>query len=293
MSNKIKLAVVGGDIRYITVAEELASQGYEVAVFGQGSAKLTFSTRAYSLSDALGGAVAVVLPITFSTDKTYVNCPNSTTKISVIDLFYTAEEGCLFIGGRFDSSAKVLAMQKKITLEDYAEDDCLAIANAVPTAEGAIAIAMNELPITIYKSKCAVLGYGRCGKVLASALKGLGAIVTVVARKPSDRAYAEVAGFYVSDFEHLPKTLRGQNVIFNTVPEVVIRKETLAALTSDTLIIDLASAPGGVDLDAAAKENIKVIQALSLPGKVAPVSAGKIIAKTVSDILKKYEISKI
>ena len=60
----------------------------------------------------------------------------------------------------------------------------------------------------------------------------------------------------------------------------------LNKLRKDTLMIDLASKPGGVDFNIAGKLGLKVIWALSLPGKVAPVSSGEIIAGTVLNILK-------
>ena len=36
---------------------------------------------------------------------------------------------------------------------------------------------------TIFNSNCLVLGYGRCGKILANMLKGIGANVDVTYRK--------------------------------------------------------------------------------------------------------------
>jgi dipicolinate synthase subunit A len=63
----------------------------------------------------------------------------------------------------------------------------------------------------------------------------------------------------------------------------------LRGLSRDTVLIDLASAPGGVDAEAAANLGIRVIFALSLPGKYAPVSAGHIIAQTVLSCLEKGE----
>lgn len=73
-------------------------------------------------------------------------------------------------------------------------------------------------------------------------------------------------------------------MLFNTVPQTVIGRKELAG-AKDSLIIDLASKPGGVDFDAARDLGVKVIWALGLPGKVAPVSAGKIIKKSILNIL--------
>lgn len=51
----------------------------------------------------------------------------------------------------------------------------MAVLNAIPTAEGAIQIAMEEMPVTIHGSKALVLGFGRVGKTLAKMLDGIGA----------------------------------------------------------------------------------------------------------------------
>ena len=56
-------------------------------------------------------------------------------------------------------------------------------------------------------------------------------------------------------------------------------------IRKDCLVIDLASKPGGVDFKAASELGVKVVWALGLPGKVAPISAGRIIADTVMNIL--------
>lgn len=65
----------------------------------------------------------------------------------------------------------------------------------------------------------------------------------------------------------------------------VLDRARLADLDEGTLVIDLASKPGGVDFEGAAQLGVKVIWALSLPGKVAPVTSGKIIRDTIYHIL--------
>ena len=68
---------------------------------------------------------------------------------------------------------------------------------------------------------------------------------------------------------------------------MIFDSDKLSKLRRDTLIIDLASKPGGVDLAEAERLNIKTIHALGLPGKTAPVTAGEIIAESIIDTLKK------
>ena len=75
--------------------------------------------------------------------------------------------------------------------------------------------------------------------------------------------------------------------VFNTVPQWIFTREVLAKLSPETLLVDLASAPGGVDGEAARGLSRSVIWALSLPGKYAPDTAGEIIAETVLSMIKR------
>ena len=80
------------------------------------------------------------------------------------------------------------------------------------------------------------------------------------------------------------------DVIFNTVPAEVLDRNVLEQIPDDTLIIDLASKPGGVDFSAAKELGKKVIWALSLPGKTAPITSGRIIKETILNMLCEMEV---
>jgi dipicolinate synthase subunit A len=157
--------------------------------------------------------------------------------------------------------------------------------NAVPTAAGAIAVAMNNSDNTINGSKILVCGYGRIGKVLSEMLRGMGADVTISARRKSDFAWISLNG-YKSDYTGHFSDLENYTIIFNTVPSLIFNKELLEKVNHDTLIIDLASKPGGVDFKTAESLGITAIQALALPGKTSPKSAGEIMESTILGILE-------
>ena len=135
---------------------------------------------------------------------------------------------------------------------DYGARDDFAILNALPTAEGAIECAMREYEGTISGSKCLVTGFGRIGKILAHKLVLLGANVTVSARKPSDLAYVKALGYNALNTENL-RTVKRFDIAFNTIPRLIFDRELLMNTDTNTLIIDLASLPGGVDFDTAEK----------------------------------------
>ena len=157
--------------------------------------------------------------------------------------------------------------------------------NTIATAEGAIEIAIRETPFTLCGAKCLVCGFGNVGKTLSKTLLSLGCDVCCTYRKFKDKAWIEVFGARPIEAENIKNTVKNQDIIFNTVPHKIISADVLENVSSDAVIIDLASKPGGVDFDAAQKLGKKVIWALSIPGKTAPQTAGKAISNTVINIL--------
>lgn len=298
MYDNIKLALLGGDLRQLSVARRLSGLGFETAVWGLGACEQEIgdAVRCAEWEDAVRGSRAIILPLPASADGVRVNCPMNTNsesseQLKMMKLFDASDSDTLLIGGRFTPAFKSSAESRGYRAIDYFESEELQIKNAVPTAEGALAIAMNELPVTLHGARTAVIGYGRVGKVLADKLAALGARVTVAARKGTDLAIAYNRRFDTLRIEinNGQSTLmalgNGYDVIFNTVPYWLFDGSILRKLCKNTLIIDLASAPGGVDSKAAGECGVRVIWALSLPGKYSPFTAGDIICDSIIDIL--------
>ena len=134
----------------------------------------------------------------------------------------------------------------------------------------------------------AVTGFGRVAKALCRLLVAMGAQVTVGARKKSALQEAAMLGcrtHLLCGKDSVASLCQGKAAVFNTVPHWIFDAAALSQIPRDVLLIDLASAPGGFDAEAARALGIPVIWALSLPGKYAPVSAGEIIAETVLSLL--------
>ena len=186
------------------------------------------------------------------------------------------------------------AMRKSaphICFTEVAKEPELATLNSIPTAEGALAIAMAEAPITLHGSKALILGFGRCGFSLARLLSGVGAKVTVVARGAEDRARAKTMGFQTRNFPGILSAIKTANFIFNTVPAPVLSGALLAEAKACYVIVDIASG-GGTDFKIAEELGIKAVLAPGLPGKVAPVTAGKILAQVYPRIISQWEVGK-
>lgn len=268
-----KFLIIGGGVRLEKARDAFLAEGYDAAIY----------TGKEPLKTAVEGCDAILLGLPCSKDDIWVNT-DSDLSVSIRDLAQMCGREKLVLGGKMSERLKAVFDVYSVKWADYADCAEFEIANAVPTAEGAIQIAMEEFPFTIHSSRIIITGFGKVGKALALRLKALGADCVIAARSPSARAEAESLSFKAIDFPSLPEEVKNSHILFNTVPSKVIGKSVLCAMNSSQGIIDLASKPGGVDLDMAKTLGINVIWALSLPGKVAPVSAGKIIQKTVCSI---------
>ena len=288
--NNRKYAVVGGDFRAIEVANSLARAGYSVMVYGINSVSAEVFDPNIILCETASRALLdsniIILPLPMTTDNEYINTPLSDRRISIDEVFSYHSGGKVFLGGKIGEKVKNMAKTYSAYVLDYMERDELTIQNAVPTAEGAIQIAMEEMPVTLHNSQCLIIGYGRIGKVLSKMLDGIGAHVTCSARKHSDMAYIKSMGYQCADTARLSGSLEKFDLIINTVPAKVLEESILKQVKKSTLIIDLASKPGGVDFETAKELGLNTIWALSLPGKVAPVTAGRIIYDTIENMIE-------
>lgn len=157
---------------------------------------------------------------------------------------------------------------------------------AVPTAEGALAAAMAATDRTLQDARCLVIGFGRIGKLLAHRLRGLAAQTAVSARRYEDLAWIKALGYAPLRTDRLAGSLRPFHVIFNTVPALILDRKLLEEVRPDCVVIDVASAPGGVDFAAARELGVTALQELALPGRVAPLTAAKAVRDAIHHILE-------
>lgn len=278
-------AVLGGDLRFVYLAGTLAEDGFSVITAGFDHTDLPHCvTGCTHMAQAVRGADFVILPLPVSTDGETLNAPFSRSRMSLDELAESVRSGQTVVGGQLPPTLLKRFADKGVRALDYFSREELMLQNAVPTAEGALQLALEELPVTLAGASCLVTGFGRVSKALCRLLAAVGANVTVAARKVADRALAQTLGYAAVPMESLADA-GAFDVIFNTIPAMVLDEEVLRRLPTATLVIDLASRPGGVDFAAAASLGLKTIWALSLPGRVAPKSAGIILKDTILNIL--------
>ena len=164
---------------------------------------------------------------------------------------------------------------------DLLKDEGYLAKNANITAHCALRLVLEQLPVTIEQCPVLILGGGRISKCLAQLLRSCGAEVVVAARNPSQRAMLEALG-YETEVLPLPQYILPRfRVVFNTVPAPVLSGLALENCRKDCVKIALASFPG--------MEGDGIIDGRGLPGRFAPESSGKLIAKTILGLCNRKE----
>ncbi len=283
------ISVVGGDLRIIKVVEMLLRDGYKVYTYGMELSEELMDIQELemcpTIDEAVKNAKIVLGPIPLTSDRKNLSMPFSNIKLP-IEEFAKKVANKTLIAGHYPETMKMDLKENNINFIDIAKREEFVVLNAIATAEGTIQIAMEETQRTIHGSKILVMGFGRIGKVLAKMLSGLGAEVYCEARRDDDLAWIKVYGYKPIHLMNLDSYLDKFDIIINTIPFQVLDDEKLDLVRKDVVIIDLASNPGGVDIKAAKNRGIKLIWALSISGKVAPLTSAEYIVETLYHVLK-------
>lgn len=280
----MNILIFGGDQRQISAADRLKQIGHTVSLSACDKAT---ETGINIIKTGIGGKWdAIVFPLPFTKDKVTVNCPLSSEKHDIQEVLSGISQRTVILAGMIDRYVRHAFEDRRLDVTDYYDSDEIQIKNAVPTAEAAIGIFIERLPITLMGSSCSVIGYGRVARALAQRLKALGATVTVAARSATALALAECEGMIPIVLDRYSKSKNNDDCIFNTVPSNVFAASFAENVKKDALFVDLASLPGGVTPECKDALGSRYIFTSSLPGKTAPVTSGRIIADTIDSILR-------
>lgn len=286
------ILLVGGDLRQIYLANRFCAQA---TVLAYGMDRGSTLSGAVQVLDTLEGHTELLqqvdlllLPMPMMENETDLNAPFADQKIPLqFVLEKLPKEVCIF-GGQIKKPVVDRWEQEGRRFTDLLAREELAVMNAVPTAEGTLQIMMEELPTTLFGLSVLIVGAGRISKVLRRQLVALGSKVTIAARKPQDLAWAEIDGCKAIRAGTLGEAPMEYDCIINTAPAMVLDEAVLRRVNKETLLLDLASKPGGIDFTLAGQLGLHTIWALSLPGKTAPYRAGEIIYQTICNQMEEW-----
>lgn len=284
----LNILIIGGDRREVELYLHLKKNGANVHLYG-------FEKYPHleniSVSDNLIASIrlsqVIITPLMGIDANGEIYTPYAKEKVylSEQNILRAINPRTLLIAGYIWPALKEILIQHNILVCETREMDEISVPGAIPTAEGAIQVAMENTESTIHNSKVLVLGYGRCGSILALTLKALGAEVTVAVRRKKVLSWIEAYKMKPLPLNSLAEEIGKFDIIFNTIPAPVLDAEVLYRVKKSTLILDIATSPGGVDFAAAERLHIQAISLPGLPGRVAPKTAANILCKVYPDII--------
>lgn len=282
MKEKEKFLIIGGDSRQLYMADYLEKLGYKIQIYALPE---TGRICCRNINEEIKNSDNIILPLPVSKDGKYL-FSTVPMKEKIDDFVSLFNENHRVFAGMVSNTLKAKLEKNGSRVYDFFKREDVTVMNAVPTVQGILKAMIDNIEYTINSSKIAVLGYGRIGCLTADVLSSLGARVTVCARKSSDLAKAKIKGFNVCFIKDFLSVAGEFDMIVNTVPSVVLNREVLSKVKKECLIIDVASAPYGTDFAVASEFGLNAMLCSSLPGKVAPKTAGEIIANGVLNIIK-------
>jgi len=287
MSHQLKFGVFGGDLRQVYMAESFLLQGYPVGTYHIADTvnhKNCF--QAHTLNELFDYSDVLIGPIPMSKDQIVIVASSTPSDFTIAHVAYLLNEKHILIAGNIPPPIVDLCNSKNIPFFDLMKNDTIAALNTIATAEGTIMEAIASSNRNLQGSNCLVLGYGRCAKVLARKLKALEARVTIAARSTEAIASACSLGNQGIHLNQLKDTLSSFDYIFNTIPALILDKEYLDLVAPSVTMIDIASAPGGIDFAYAKELKLNAKLCLGLPGKVAPKTSSDIQVTEILAFLK-------
>ncbi|NMM51190.1 dipicolinate synthase subunit DpsA [Paenibacillus aquistagni] len=288
MLTGVHVVFLGGDARHLEVIQKLTELDASVTIIGFDQLSNPYhGVQRQSLSqELLRHADALVLPAVGTDDDGKVHAIFTSEELVLTEEHIASlPSHAIVFTGMAKPYLSTLCDKHKLRLIELFERDDVAIYNSIPTAEGAIMMAIQHTDITLHGSETMVLGMGRTGFTLARTLLGLGANVRVGVRRDEHFARATEMGFQPFYLSELTKRVTNIDLLFNTIPTMIVTAQVIAQMPNRAVLIDLASKPGGIDFRFAEKRGVKAMLAPGLPGIVAPKSAGRILAHSISQLL--------
>lgn len=289
MLTGMQIAVIGGDARQLEIIRKLTELDARISLIGFEQLDHAFTGAVKEKLDEvdLSNIDAIILPVAGTDIKGQVETIFSNEKVVIMEeILAKTPEHCTIYSGISNSFLDGIVKQTGRKLIQLFSRDDVAIYNSIPTVEGTIMMAIQHTDFTIHSSNVTILGLGRCGMSIARAFHALGAKVKVGARKSEHLARITEMGLDPFQLNNIEKEVMGTDILINTIPQLIVSAEVIAKLPPHTLIIDIASKPGGTDFRYAEKRGIKALLAPSLPGIVAPKTAGQILADVLTQLLQ-------
>ncbi len=295
-----KVGIVGGDFRIEKLVKMLVKDGFEIYTYCLENLKLKDFDKisntkvnirvCNSISELVVNSDIIITSIPLTKDGVYVYSEYSNMKVNIADIFTSLENIDDIIESNktiytTNISKEILnkfnTVETKVKIVDILKIEEFSVLNSIATAEGTLCVAIQNFEKNLQDSNILILGYGRTGKVIANKFKYLANNVACASKNNDELVWIKANGYTCIELENLKNNIDSYDIIINTIPAVILKKDELERISNETLVIDIASKPGGVDEEYIKEYNINYIQALGIPGKVSPVTSAEIIKNII------------
>lgn len=288
MLEDYNILILGGDSRYLYLITNLANKNAYLSVIGFNEYTFSHSNIKHESINDVDFSVfdAIVLPVTGTSETgeivpTYDKQPFLLTANQIKQ---TKKHCVIFTGIKNKFLEQITERTNRELIALFNRDD-IAILNSIPTAEATLKLAIEHTDYMMHGANIFILGFGRVGFTTARLFHNIGANVTVAIRSSADFARIREMNMTPLHIDDLQDNLANAQIVINTIPHLVLTRDLLKVMNKDSLIIDLASTPGGTNFSAAKDYDIQALHALGLPGKTAPKTASNVLSDTIIHLL--------
>jgi dipicolinate synthase subunit A len=289
MLTGMQIAVIGGDARQLEIIRKLTELDAKLSLIGFEQLDHAFTGAVKEKIDEVDFTHidAFILPVAGTNLEGHVETIFSNEKVLLTEeVLSKTPDHCTIYSGISNSYLNGITEKANRKLVKLFERDDVAIYNSIPTVEGTIMMAIQHTDFTIHGSNIVILGLGRCGMSVARTFHLLGGKVKVGVRKSEHLARITEMALTPFHLNDLKKEVNNADILINTIPFPIVSAAVISKMPAHTLIIDIASKPGGTDFRYAEKRGIKALLAPSLPGIVAPKTAGQILADVLAQLFQ-------
>lgn len=268
-------AVISGDKRQNFITNYLNAHNFHASV------KSNFSFHKDEI---------IICNTPFSKDGIYLNC-DFYSHYPIDTFIRLLKPGQLVFGGNIPTSTVSKGLEKNVLFVDFLKDKHLIWENAALTAEGLIAKMITVTDFSLSSSNVLIIGYGNCGKNIASRLKSFHSKIFIYDHTKEHQTLAKDNGYIPIKYDNLSDELKNFHIIINTVPSNVLNDFHLTQINKSCMLFEIASKPYGLTPEMIKKHNLSLITCPGIPGITAPKTAGEIIAKSIISYLERKGIN--
>lgn len=288
MLENYNILILGGDSRYLYLITNLANKQANLSVIGFNEYTFSHANITHENISEIDFSMfdAIVLPVpgTSETGEIVPTYDKHSFFLSADQIKKTKKHCIIFTGIKNKFLQQITERSNRELIALFHRDD-IAILNSIPTAEATLKLAIEHTDYMMHGANIFVLGFGRVGFTTARLFKNIGANVTVAIRKSAHFARIREMNMTPLHMNDLQDNLMDAQIVINTIPHLILTRDMLKVMDKDSLIIDLASTPGGTNFSAAKDYHIQALHALGLPGKTAPKTASDILSDTIVHLL--------